>query len=200
MLAHLISFLTAWPSVTVLSASRNVLTVLILRMTSWRVVTSRDRAASHLTRPWSMTPCHAPLSSQDSQTSSDFTSHQLRGAQRVNGGFMTHLTPGDAIQVNVPVNITISTVSCVALTMSQSGQQTHTLEPSETFLYFFFLRSIWWLRSLTFSRVETDRNWYVTLWHMAGTGSWCGNGEMEPPPQLSAHLITKSSPVFSIKT
>ena len=25
---------------------------------------------------------------------------------------MTHLTPGDAIQVNVPVNITISTVSC----------------------------------------------------------------------------------------
>ena len=30
---------------------------------------------------------------------------------------MTHLTPGDAIQVNVPVNITISTVSCVALTI-----------------------------------------------------------------------------------
>lgn len=107
-------------------------------MTSWHVVTSHDRGslAPHPTLINDSSP-RAPLSSQDSQTSSDFTSHQLRGAQRVNGGFMTHLTPGDAIQVNVPVNITISTVSCVALTMSQSGQQTYTLQPSETFLSFF---------------------------------------------------------------
>ena len=122
--------------------------------------------------------------------------YKLRGAQRVNGGFMTHLTPGDAIQVNVPVNITISTVSCRLDNVSVRSTNLYVVRYHKSFSFLFsFLRSIWWLRSLTFSRVETDHNWYVT--HV-------GDAELmwkwSSASVLSAHLITKSSLVFSIKT
>ena len=88
--------------------------------------------------------------------------YKLGGAQRVNGGFMTHLTPGDAIQVNVPVNITISTVSCRLDNVSVRSTNLYVRYHKSFSFLFSFLRSIWWLRSLTFSRVETDHNWYVT--------------------------------------
>ena len=91
-----------------------------------------------------------------------------------------------------PVNITISTVSCLVTMCLRSTNLRYREQKNLFFFFFSFLRSIWWLCSLTFSRVETDRNWYVT--HDGDAGliwKWI--------LRLSA-LITKSSPVFSIKT
>ena len=50
---------------------------------------------------------------------------------------MTHLTPGDAIQVNVPVNITISTVSCRLDNVFQVNKP--ALRPSKNLFFSLFL-------------------------------------------------------------
>ena len=52
---------------------------------------------------------------------------------------MTHLTPGDAIQVNVPVNITISTVSCRLDNVSQVNKP--ALRPENLFFSLFLFIS-----------------------------------------------------------
>ena len=55
---------------------------------------------------------------------------------------MTHLTPGDAIQVNVPVNITISTVSCRLDNVSVRSTNLYVRYHKSFSFLFSFLRSI----------------------------------------------------------
>ena len=71
---------------------------------------------------------------------------------------MTHLTPGDAIQVNVPVNITISTVSCRLDNVSVRSTNLY-VRYHKSFSFLFFISPLNLMIALIdISRVETDHN------------------------------------------
>ena len=99
--------------------------------------------------------------------------------------FMTHLTPGDFIQVNVAVNITISTVSChLVLTLGSTNSQ------DKPFLSHFSAQFDDCV--IVSADIFPYGDWSQLICDTSDTWrrrwSW------------RAHLITKSSLMFSVKT